>query len=110
LISSLRVFGLFGVSVDFGILGRLPDMCVYDTDLCMARTTLLLDDTQMMRLKNLARAESRTMTDLINEFIAEGLAARAVPKPEQALSLPIFDMGRPRVNLADREALEAMME
>ena len=50
------------------------------------------------------------MTDLINEFIAEGLAARAVPKSEKPFGLPVFDMGRPRVNLADREALEAIME
>lgn len=50
------------------------------------------------------------MTDLINEFIAEGLAARAAPKSEQALGLPVFDMGRARVNLADREALEGIME
>ena len=76
----------------------------------MARTTLLLDDDQMMRLKDLARAQGRTMTDLVNEFIAEGLAARASPKSAQVLSLPVFDMGRPRVNLADREALEAIME
>jgi hypothetical protein len=76
----------------------------------MARTTLLLDDTQMVRLKNLARAQGRTMTELINEFIAEGLAARTSPKSEQSLNLPAFDMGRPRVNLADREALEAIME
>jgi hypothetical protein len=47
------------------------------------------------------------MTDSINEFIAEGLAARATPRSEQVLRLPVFDMGRPRVNLADREALEA---
>jgi hypothetical protein len=50
------------------------------------------------------------MTDLINEFIAEGLAARATPKSERSLGLPVFDMGRPRVNLADREALEGMMK
>ena len=50
------------------------------------------------------------MTDLINEFIAEGLAARTAPKSEQALGLPVFDMGRARVNLADREALEGIME
>jgi len=66
------------------------------------RTTLVLDDTQMRRLKNLARAQGRTMTQLINEFIAEGLAARASPKSEQSLNLPVFDMGRPRVNLADQ--------
>jgi predicted transcriptional regulator len=76
----------------------------------MARTTLVLDDSQMARLKDLARAQGRTMTDLINQFIAEGLAARTASDPERALSLPIFDMGRPRVNLADREALEAIME
>jgi len=50
------------------------------------------------------------MTDLINEFIAEGLAARTPPKSGQSLNLPVFDMGRSRVNLADREALEAVME
>ena len=50
------------------------------------------------------------MTDLINEFIAEGLASRAAPKSEHVLSLPVFDLGRPRVSLADREVLEAMME
>jgi hypothetical protein len=41
----------------------------------MARTTLRIDDTQMVLLKNPARAQGRTMTDLINEFVAEGLAA-----------------------------------
>jgi hypothetical protein len=50
------------------------------------------------------------MTALINEFIAEGLATRTAPKPQQMLSLPLLDMGRPRVNLADREALEAIVE
>jgi hypothetical protein len=76
----------------------------------MARTTLVVDDIQLERLKDLARAQRRTMTDLISEFIAEGLASRTVAKPSRKLELPVFDMGRPRVNLADREALEAMME
>jgi hypothetical protein len=61
-------------------------------------------------LENLARAQGQTMTELINEFIAEGLAARTSPKSEQSLNPPAFDMGRPRVNLADREALEAIVE
>jgi hypothetical protein len=64
----------------------------------------------MVRLKNLARAQGRTMTQLINEFIAEGLAARTSQKSARPLNLPAFDMGRPRVNLANREALEAIME
>ena len=50
------------------------------------------------------------MTDLVNEYVAAGLAARAAPRSEQTLGLPVFDMGRARVNLADREALEGIME
>jgi hypothetical protein len=46
------------------------------------------------------------MTDPIDEFIAEGLAARTAPKSEQALGLPLIDMVRPRVNLTAREALK----
>jgi hypothetical protein len=76
----------------------------------MARTTLILDDIQLERLKDLARAQRRTMTDLINEFIAEGLASRTTVSPSRKLELPVFDMGRPRVNVADRQALEAIME
>jgi hypothetical protein len=77
----------------------------------MARTTLILDDTQMDRLKDLARSQRRTMTDLINEFIAEGLASRSVAGGAvRPLTLPVFRMGRPKINLADREALEAVME
>ena len=76
----------------------------------MSRTTLILDDIQLERLKDLARQQRRTMTDLINEFIAEGLASRTIAKPSRKLELPVFDMGHPRVNVADREALEAVME
>ena len=76
----------------------------------MGRTTLILDDLQMERLKDLARAQRRTMTDLVNEFIAEGLASRTADKVVPKLVLPAYRLGRPRVNLADREALEAIME
>jgi hypothetical protein len=64
----------------------------------------------MERLKDLARAQRRTMTDLINEFIAEGLAARTTDKVIHKLVLPVFRMGRPKINLADREALQAITE
>jgi hypothetical protein len=76
----------------------------------MARTTLILDDVQMERLKDLARAQRRTMTELVKEFIAEGLASRTAGHPVRKLNLPAFSLGRPKVNLADREALEAIME
>jgi hypothetical protein len=91
------------------ILPGLTCICFIRTYTCMARTTLILDDTQLERLRDLARAQRRTMTDLINEFIAEGLAARTTAKSSRELRLPLFNMGPPRVNVADREALEAIM-
>jgi hypothetical protein len=76
----------------------------------MVRTTLILDDIQMMNLRKLAKAQNRTITALINEFVAEGLTNRTQKNLKRKIVLPSFDMGKPRVNLADRAALEAIME
>ena len=52
------------------------------------------------------------MTDLINEFIAEGFTCkRAAPIRTSAQSACLRDqVMRENSNLADREALEAIME
>ena len=49
------------------------------------------------------------MTMSVRDVLAEGLARRLSRRP-QAFELPSFAMGRPRVNLADRDALEQAME
>lgn len=75
----------------------------------MPRTTLVLNDACMEKLRRLAQQEQRTLSGLVNELLAEGVQRReqraAAPPPE----LPTFSMGEPTVDLADRDALEDVM-
>jgi hypothetical protein len=76
----------------------------------MTRTTLVLEEGCMRAIREIARREKRTMSEVVNQILAEGLQRRrrALRPPEPALKS--FSMGRPRVNLADRDALEATMD
>lgn len=74
----------------------------------MKRTTLILEDGCMERLREMARRQGRTISDLVGEILAEGLQKRRARSA--APELPRYDMGKPRVDLADRDALEAAME
>ena len=60
-------------------------------------------------VRALARKDGRQISQVVNELLAEGLQRRRV-SPKRDVELPSFRMGRPRVNLADRDALEALME
>lgn len=60
-------------------------------------------------VREIAREENRQISEVVNELLAEGLARR-VPGKSKPFELPVFSMGRPRVNLADRDALEQVME
>jgi hypothetical protein len=74
----------------------------------MKRTTLILEDATLDALRDLARREMRDMSDIVNEALRDGLRLRkrkVAPMPE----LPSYGMGRPRTNLADRDALEQAM-
>jgi len=75
------------------------------------RTTLVLEKQRLTELKRLSISQQRTLTSVVDEFLREGLARhrRQVSKPK-AISLPSYDMGQPRVNLADRERLFDLME
>jgi len=57
----------------------------------------------------LARRENRQISQVVNELLAEGLQRRKTTT-KTAFKLPAFSMGRPRVNLGDRNALEALMD
>ena len=50
------------------------------------------------------------MSEVVNELLAEGVQRRRQAKERKPLRLKTFSMGRPRVNLADRDALEALMD
>ena len=75
----------------------------------MKRTTLVLEDACLDGVRDLARRQGRQMSEVVNEILAEGLQRRR-GKRRAALVLPVFSMGRPRVNLGDRDALEALMD
>lgn len=60
-------------------------------------------------VREIAREEDRQLSEVVNELLAEGLARRERGE-ERPFELPVFSMGRPRVNLADRDALEQAME
>lgn len=76
---------------------------------CMKRTTLILEEGCLEGVKDLARRDKRTMSDVVNEILAEGIQRRQVKSPV-AFELPTFEMGEIRINLGDRDALETAME
>jgi len=76
----------------------------------MKRTTLVLEDGCMERVRQLARREGRSMSEVVNELLAEGLQRRRASKGRALIELPVYAMGRPKVNLGDRNALEALMD
>ena len=76
---------------------------------CMKRTTLVLEDACIDGVRELAQREGRQLSEVVNQLIAEGLQRRRASK-RRMLELPAFSMGRPRVNLGDRNALEALMD
>ena len=77
--------------------------------ICVKRTTLILEEGCLEGIKNLARSQDRTMSDVVNEILAEGIQRRTA-KAATVFELPSFKMGEARVNLGDRDALEAAME
>lgn len=75
---------------------------------CMKRTTLVLEEGILAGIREEAHLAGKDMSELVNEFLRQGLLRKdkKVPHPK----LPLFSMGAPRVNLADRDALEQIME
>lgn len=76
----------------------------------MKRTTLVLEDACIDGVRELARREGRQLSQVVNELLAEGLMRRRKQRRKRDFELCSFPMGRPRVNLADRNALEALMD
>jgi len=67
------------------------------------KTTLIIPESVLSDLKRHAAKRGTTMSELATELLRRGLSER--PKPAHLPPLPNFDMGREKVNFADREAL-----
>jgi hypothetical protein len=76
---------------------------------CVKRTTLVLEEGVLEGIRQEAHVEGMDMSELVNEFLRQGLIRRR-EKVKPLSKLPVFSMGEPRVNLADRDALEQLME
>jgi hypothetical protein len=69
------------------------------------RTTLVIDDELFRELKKRAAEEKRTLSEVTQEALRRGLLRRpAAPRSTRA-RLRSFAMGKPAVNLADRDQL-----
>ena len=77
----------------------------------MTRTTLVIDEQRLVELKRLAAARHQTLSSLVDEFLREALRRANTPRRNKGpFNLPSFAMGKPRVNLADRDQLIDALE
>lgn len=72
------------------------------------KTTLKIDDHVMERLRVEAARQGKTMSELVETALRRLFQRRE--EPEDLPPLPTFEAGRPRVDLANREALYSLME
>jgi plasmid stability protein len=80
------------------------------TLLCVARTTLAIDDDLLKRIKEKAAREGRTLQDVVNELLRQALVQQ---KPKRALKLKLRGWKateRPGVDLLDRDKLFDLMD
>jgi Ribbon-helix-helix protein, copG family len=72
------------------------------------KTTFNIDDKIMKRLKEESVRQGRTMSDLLEAALRAMFRLRKSRK--DLPPLPTFEGGIPRVNVANREALEDFLE
>ncbi|MDE2670460.1 MAG: hypothetical protein OXI51_12475 [Chloroflexota bacterium] len=77
----------------------------------MKKTTVNIEDALMDQLKEEAARRKTTMGALVDAGIRRILAEGEAPPPVGELPpLPIYDMGEPLVDIADREALYEVLD
>lgn len=77
----------------------------------MKRTTLILEDAGMREVRELAREENGQISNVVNDLLRDGITRLPeIQKNRKQVNLPVFQMGKPKANLADRNAVEELME
>jgi len=84
-------------------------MCTICMIAHMARTTLIIDDAIMKQVRNLAHREGKRQPEVVSALLLEGLQRRKEVRT-CGFELPAHSMGKPKVHLGDRNALEALMD
>jgi len=73
------------------------------------RTTIDLDSTVVKELKRRSKGEGKSMGQVASELLAAALREPAVRPPDPGrLTWIAKDMGRPLVDLEDKEAVRAL--
>ena len=74
------------------------------------KTTLNIDDTVMDRLRREAASQGKTMSELVEAALRLLFHSAQQSKKKKLRPLPTFHGGKPRVDIADRNALYDFME
>jgi hypothetical protein len=72
------------------------------------KTTVVLDDALVARLKREAARQNRNMSEIVE--MALHLLFKTPRRPARPPKLPRYNMGKELVDLADRDALYDAME
>lgn len=75
----------------------------------MPRTTLDLDPSVLRELRRRGAREHKSMGRVASEVLAAGLREQA-PRDTTPLEWPSRHMGRPRIDLDDKEALGRLLD
>ncbi|MFH2007655.1 MAG: DUF2191 domain-containing protein [bacterium] len=75
------------------------------------RTTLNLDNELLRQVKKIAADTDRTLTEVFQELLWQGLNQRSMPQEEFRMEwTPVRGPVKPGVDLADRDSLLDTME
>jgi hypothetical protein len=76
----------------------------------MPRTTLDLDPSIIRELKRRAEREGKSMGQVASEALARSLDRGAPTAAAGAFRWIAADLGRPRIDLEDKEAVQAILD
>jgi len=92
-------------------LGRSRLTYSHTSDMaCHIKTTLNIDDTVMNRLRREAARQRKTMSELVEAGLRLLFHSASQSKKKKLRPLPTWHGGKPRVDIADRNALYDFME
>lgn len=74
------------------------------------RTTLIIDDAVFRELKKLAAEQNQPLSRVTQEVLQRGLKDAKRPARRKAVRLPAFSLGRPRIDIADRDQLYDVLD
>lgn len=76
----------------------------------MKRTTLVLEEDLLRRIKQEALRHGETFKSYVNSLLRKAISRRSRTKPYKLRWKPVKGLLKPGVNIADRDALYDVME